>query len=346
MYESFFGLRERPFDLNPNPRFLLMTPSHREALANLQYGLTARKGLTVLIGEAGSGKTTLIHAVLKEWEQAGHRVAHLSNPTLTRGEFFEYLAEVFDMSEEARASKARFLSEFIQMVTARHARGELTGLVIDEAQSLSDELLEEVRLLVNAETSSEKLFQVLLVGQPELGVRLSHPALRQIKQRIALRCTLSTLDVRQVASYISGRIHIAGGVAGHVFTREAVMAVHAHSGGIPRVISVICDNALIAGFAAGVRPVTSTMVEDVCREFGIDRTPTPLEGAFEPVAVHAGGPRAVEHGPQRPAVEAHGPVADDRLVRDDRQETGREGQGGAGLFQHFVVAGKRRFSFF
>jgi general secretion pathway protein A len=337
MYESFFGLRERPFDLNPNPRFLLMTPSHREALANLQYGLTARKGLTVLVGEAGSGKTTLIHAVMNDWRQAGHRVAHLSNPTLTRAEFFEYLAEAFDMSAEARGSKARFLSEFLAMVTDRHARGEVTGLVIDEAQSLSDELLEEVRLLINAETSSEKLFQVLLVGQPELGERLSQPALRQIKQRIALRCTLATLDVRQVAAYISGRIQIAGGVAGQVFTREAVMAIHAHSHGIPRVISVICDNALVSGFASGVRPVPSSIVDEVCREFAIERA-SALEPAVDGLSLD---PRSVAAVGQTSPAEPR-PAAAGSEARPGSRPAASEG----GMFQHFGVAGKRRFSFF
>lgn len=337
MYEAFYGFRERPFDLTPNPRFLLLTPSHREALANLQYGLAARKGLTVLIGEAGSGKTTLIRTALAEWEKAGHRVAHLSNPTLTRAEFLEYLAGVFDLTAEAAVSKARFLTEFLAMVTARHERGELTGLVIDEAQSLSDELLEEVRLLINAETSSEKLFQVLLVGQPEFGERLSQPGLRQIKQRVAVRCTLTTLDVRQVAAYIAGRIEIAGGVAGQVFTREAVMAIHAHSNGIPRVISVICDNALLAGFAAGIRPIPTAIVEEVCREFDIGQTSAAGE-AFASVSPHSltSTPAGPDRAPRAMAAAAR---TDDRPQDENRPD-------GVGLIQHYIAAGKRRFSFF
>lgn len=329
MYEAFFGLRERPFDLTPDPRFLLMTPTHKEALANLQYGLTARKGLTVLIGEAGAGKTTLIRTALEQWGRFGHRVAHLSNPTLTRNEFFEYLAGVFEMSPEAGASKARFLAEFLALVTDRHSLGGITGLVIDEAQSLSDELLEEVRLLINAESSTEKLFQVLLVGQPELGDRLSQPSLRQIKQRIALRCTLATLDVRQVAAYVSGRIQTAGGVAGQVFTREAVVAIHAYSRGIPRVINVISDNAMLAGFAAGVRPVTTAMVEEVCAEFGIERA-APEQG-FESASPLQPGPPA-----DRSPVLATG-GADPAAGRKPA---------GTGLFQHYLASGKRRFSFF
>jgi type II secretory pathway predicted ATPase ExeA len=339
MYETFFGLRERPFELTPNPRFLLMTPTHREALANLQYGLSARKGLTVLIGEAGAGKTTLIRMALEEWGKAGHLVAHLSNPSLTRAEFFEYLSSAFDLG--TGSSKTRFLGEFTALVTRRHEEGLITGLVIDEAQSLSDELLEEVRLLVNIETATEKLFQVLLVGQPELGTRLNQPGLRQIKQRIALRCTLATLDVRQVAAYVAGRIQIAGGVAAQVFTREAVMAIHLHSGGIPRVISVISDNALLAGFAAGTRPVTSAMVDGVCREFDIQRaagsgdetleTASPSRVSAHPAPEHAGAAPRATRAVHRPG--------EHKAPAKDASEAG-------GLFQQYVAAGRRRFSFF
>jgi general secretion pathway protein A len=331
MYEAFFGLRERPFDLTPDPRFLLLTPSHKEALANLQYGLTARKGLTVLIGEAGAGKTTLIRTALEQWSRFGHRVAHLSNPTLTRSEFFEYLAAAFDMSPEAGQSKARFLSEFLTLVTERHSVGGITGLVIDEAQSLPDELLEEVRLLINAESSTEKLFQVLLVGQPELAERLSQPSLRQIKQRIALRCTLATLDVKQVATYVSGRIQTAGGVAGHVFTREAVMAIHEYSAGIPRVINVICDNAMLAGFAAGVRPVTLAMVEEVCREFNIHPTAPSQDVGFQAVS-----PRPAPAPDRTPVLATGG---------EEEAPSERSAVRG-GVIQGYIAAGKRRFSFF
>ena len=343
MYETFFGLRERPFDLTPNPRFLLMTPTHREALANLQYGLSARKGLTVLIGEAGAGKTTLIRLALEEWGKAGHLVAHLSNPSLTRGEFFEYLATAFDLAPGVGSSKARFLAEFTALVTRRHEDGLITGLVIDEAQSLSDELLEEVRLLVNIETPTEKLFQVLLVGQPELGTRLNQPDLRQIKQRIALRCTLATLDVRQVAAYVAGRIQIAGGVAAQVFTREAVMAIHQHSGGIPRVISVISDNALLAGFAAGTRPVTSTMVDGVCREFDIQRSATSGEDQFETVTA---GRVPQPHAASEPAVAGARPARGAGQRPPAGHKTEKDPAEVGGLFQQYVAAGKRRFSFF
>jgi len=344
MYESFFGLRERPFDLTPDPRFLLMTPTHREALANLQYGVSARKGLTLLIGEAGAGKTTLITTALDEWRTAGHLLAHMSNPRLTRNEFFEYVAGAFGLSAAAATSKVRFLTEFTALVTRRHELGQLTGLVIDEAQSLSDDLLEEVRLLVNVETPTEKLFQVVLAGQPELGARLNQPGLRQIKQRIALRCTLATLNVSEVAAYIAGRLQIAGASAAQVFTREAVMAIHQYSGGIPRVISVVSDNVLLAGFAAGIRPVTSGLVEEVCREFDIQHASASGDNPFETLpSQHAAAANRMS-APAKPTTEDATAASFAQRFSARTPDDGAEARGG--LFQHYVAARKRRFSFF
>jgi general secretion pathway protein A len=337
MYESFFGLRERPFDLSPNPRFLLLTATHREALANLHYGFTGRRGLTLLLGEAGSGKTTVVRAALEQWEKAGHLVAHLNNPTLTRDEFLEFLTGSLGLSAAAASSKTRLLSDLTALVTSRHAQGQITGLLIDEAQSLSTELLEEVRLLVNIETSSEKLFQVVLAGQPELASRLNEPGLRQIKQRVALRCRLAPLDVRNAAAYVAGRLQVAGGTASHVFTREAVLAIYEYSGGIPRVISVICDNSLLAGFAAGRRPVTKDIVEDVCRDFDLERRGA--EETPQPALVGAA-----------PADELftvqQGPVAQPARGADTARTAAPEEKRQAGLFEHYIAATKRRFSFF
>jgi hypothetical protein len=159
------------------------------------------------------------------------------------------------------------LSSLTALVMRRHEQGRITGLLIDEAQSLSDELLEEVRMLANIETAADKVFPVVLAGQPELADRLNTPGLRQLKQRIALRCVLSPLDTRETGAYIAGRIRLGGGVGGQLFTREAVMAIHEHSRGIPRVINVICDNALLSAFAANRRPATRDIVEEVCRDF-------------------------------------------------------------------------------
>ena len=344
MYESFFGLRERPFDLAPNPRFLLLTATHREALANLEYGLTGRKGLTLMLGEAGSGKTTVIRAALARWQTAGHVVAHLNNPTLTRDEFIEFLTDSFDLPAAAAASKTRFLTALTALVTERHARDLITALLIDEAQSLSAELLEEVRLLVNIETATDKLFQVILVGQTELATRLNQPGLRQIKQRVALRCSLATLSVSEVAAYIAGRIHVAGGVAAKVFTREAVRTIHTYSGGVPRVISVICDNAMLAGFAANRRPVTSETVEEVCRDFDLQPVGGGAAVGTTPELVAA--PAAGKQAPPAPLVTA--PDSPSAAASDDEsdQEPAAKVAGSRQLFEHYSARPARRSSFF
>jgi len=268
MYETFFGFRERPFDLTPNPRFLVLTDSHREVLSNLEYGIASRKGVTLVVGEAGSGKTTLIRTVMERQPRRVHAV-HVSNPTLSREEFNETLAVKFGLSERARSSKAALLSELEALLADRSARGETTLLIVDEAQSLSLELLEEIRLLANTETSEEKLLQVILAGQPELAERLNHQDLRQLKQRVALRCELFPLSDRETAGYVAGRISIAGGVAARVFTREAVSLIHRASRGVPRTVSVLADNALLGGFAREQKPVDSAIVREVCRDFDL-----------------------------------------------------------------------------
>lgn len=271
MYEAFYGLRERPFDLTPNPRFLVMTESHREVLLNLEYGIASRKGMTLLVGEAGSGKTTVIRAAMDRQPVRVHCV-HLHNPTLSRPEFNELLATRFGLSDRARASKAQMLIELEQLLVERRSADEKTVLVLDEAQSLPLDLLEEIRLLANIETNDEKLMSVIIAGQPELAARLNDRALRQFKQRVALRCELRPLTMQETASYIVGRIRAAGGVAAGVFTRQAVAMMHERAQGIPRTISVIADNALLGGYAAGVRPVSAELVAEICRDFDLAAT--------------------------------------------------------------------------
>jgi general secretion pathway protein A len=269
MYERFYGLRELPFELTPNPRFLFLSPRHSEALSNLQYGLLSAKAVTVLIGEAGTGKTTLLRGVL-ESEHCRHvRCVYLNNPALTRGEFVETLADRFHLSARAAESKAALLTELEKILTERRAAGEVTALVVDEAQSLSLELLEEVRLLANIETSTMKLLPVVLAGQPELADRLNDPALRQLKQRVALRCEIAPLDLQETAAYIALRIRTAGGEASRLFTREAVALVFEHSRGIPRTINVMCDNALVSGMALGRQPVDRAVILEVARDFDL-----------------------------------------------------------------------------
>jgi general secretion pathway protein A len=269
MYLQFYGLRELPFELTPNPRFLFMTPRHREALSNLQFGLSAGKPLTLLIGEAGTGKTTLLKAALESDTCSHVRTIHINNPALTRGEFVDILAGGFNLSDEAARSKAVLLRELEAVLRETRARGEIVALVVDEAQALSDELLEEIRLLANIETAEEKLLPLVLAGQPELAGRLNEVHLRQLKQRVSLRCEIDTLDLSEAAAYIASRIRAAGGEPHRLFSRQAIVLIHERSRGVPRTISVICDNALLSGFALGTHPVTRDIVAEVCRDFDL-----------------------------------------------------------------------------
>jgi general secretion pathway protein A len=305
MYEAFYGFRERPFDLTPDPRYLVLTAAHREALSNLEYGIAARKGITLLIGEAGSGKTTIIRVALERQSARVHYV-HLHNPALTRSEFVEMLAARFNLSDRARVSKTALLLELEALLSRRYASQETTVLVVDEAQSLPLELLEEIRLLANIDTNHEKLLNVIIAGQPELASRLNEDALRQLKQRVALRCELRPLTPQETAVYLTGRISAAGGVAAQVFTREAVALIHGRSRGIPRIISVIADNALVTAFAVAQKPVTSQIVLDVCRDFDIGPPDPADDGNFpqrETVAQAvstSGTNRGDEDDPARP----------------------------------------------
>jgi general secretion pathway protein A len=302
MYEQYYGLRERPFDLSPNPRFLFLSKGHREALLHLQYGLTGRSGVTVLLGEAGTGKTTLVRAALHETAGPRATIVHLSNPTLTRTEFYEYLASGFGFGAEAAASKTTFLRELERGLIERTAAGGVLALIVDEAQSLPHELLEEIRLLTNTEGNG-RATAVALVGQPELADRLNEPRLRQLKQRVALRCELPPLDLRDTAAYITLRVRVAGGNADQLFTRDAVIAIHEYSRGIPRIMSVICDNALVSGYAADIKPVGRELILEVCRDFALDQTPSSLPRAV-------GGPADTRPRPE---------TGDDRAQKAEAQ---------------------------
>jgi general secretion pathway protein A len=309
MYEAFYGLTERPFDLTPNPKYLVMTESHREVLLNLEYGIASRKGITLLIGEAGSGKTTMIRAAIERLPGLVH-IVNLHNPTLSRSEFNAMLATHFGLSKEAADSKAVMLNELDELLRARNAAGERTVLIVDEAQSLPLDLLEEIRLLANIETNEEKLLSVIIAGQPELATRLNDRALRQFKQRVALRCELRPLTSQETAAYVVGRIRAANGVASEVFTRQAVQLMYERSGGIPRTISVIADNALLGGYASGLKPVGVDMVAEICRDF--DFGGQPQTGRVLPGAQPAPRP-GVPPGPKAAADKPAGGNADKGL---------------------------------
>lgn len=275
MYQQFFGFDARPFDLTPDPRFLVMTELHREALSNLDYAIASRKGVTLLLGEAGTGKTTIIRAAMARQLERSHCV-HLHNPALSRDEFVQMLAAQFSLSRSARTSKADLLLEFEQLLQRRRDANETTVLIVDEAQALSAEMLEEIRLLTNIERDAEKLLLLIIAGQPEFATRLNDPSLRQLKQRIALRCELRPLTLVESSKYVASRIAAVGGSPAKVFTREAVVALHEYSRGIPRTINVLADNALLGAFASGETIVSRRRVLEACSDFDISRPAQPV----------------------------------------------------------------------
>jgi general secretion pathway protein A len=233
---------------------------------------------------------------------------YLDNPTLTRGEFFQVLASRAGLRPDAERSKAVLLAELEKVVRDRQAREEVTALVVDEAQALPDELLEEIRLLANLETPTRKLLPVVLAGQSELAERLNEPHLRQFKQRIALRCELKRLDLAQTAAYIASRIRTAGGDPAQLFTREAVTLIYEHSHGVPRTISVMCDNALISGLALDRTRIDGDIVREVCRDFDLHRAPArdPQPGGTQSASAsdEERPERATGRDPQVPVAEA------------------------------------------
>ena len=266
MYEKFFGFKESPFRINPDPRYAFLTLSAREALAGMTYGIQTRKGIILLAGEAGTGKTTLLNMLMKWLHHQRAATAFVFNTQLNVNDLFEYVMADFGIHSESR-SKADMLMKLNRWLLDRHHAGELAVLVVDEAQNLTPQLLEEIRLLTNLETSTEKLLQIVLSGQPELEMKLRHPQLRQLRQRITLCCRTGRLSLEETCGYIAQRLRIAGADGRTIFTSEAIARLHKYACGIPRVINVLCDHALINGFVDDRKFVTPQMVDEVAREF-------------------------------------------------------------------------------
>ncbi len=311
MYEKYYGLAERPFDLTPNWRYLYLTPTHREALTAIQYGISARRGIVVVLGEAGTGKTTIVRSAIRALKRSDVRHVYLTNPMLTRAEFLKFLSQAFKLDPSTADCKVDLIRELTNQLKRQHSAGKATVLIVDEAQSMPHELLEEIRLLANIETPSAKLLQVVLLGQPELADRLNDPSLRQLKQRIAIRCALKPLDLKSTAAMIAGRIRVAGGKPAELFTSRAIELVYLHSAGVPRTINVICDNALLSGYASDVRPIGGDIIEEVCREFDLPRRPnlTALESAHPPVVEPEPAGNALVSAAAEPATVATTPGA-------------------------------------
>ena len=273
MYTEFFNLKEKPFNLNPSPRFLYLGESHREALNLLNYGVMERKGFILLTGEIGTGKTTMVHALLNTIDETVQYI-HLSNPLLSPQEFMDYLAFSVFRKKLHFKSKTDFLLEFEEFLRQclRDQRNAI--LIIDEAQKLSFELLEEIRLLSNMETGDEKLLNIFLVGQPELNDKLKTPECLPLLQRISIRYHIPPLDLEETREYVATRLRIAGAKKGDdIFPKAAVRTLYDCSGGYPRMINILADNSMLLGYSKGVRTISPDMVKECYDELN-------LEGSF------------------------------------------------------------------
>lgn len=261
MYKEFFGLEETPFTLTPDPRFIVFTPSYNEVLASLYYGLENAKGLIVLTGEVGTGKTTALRWILRRLDSSV-LAAYIFNPRLSIDEFYHHVSQMLGIKDWT--NKAELLTEMGRILEARHLRGLRTVLIIDEAHELSDYVLEEIRLLMNFESDNAKHLQIVLTGQPELREKLNQPNLRQLKQRVALRCKMHALpNIDEIERYITERLLIAGSEQPNIFTPGAIDFIFQCSEGIPRQINNLCDNSLLTAYAAGDTIIGRAVVEEV-----------------------------------------------------------------------------------
>jgi general secretion pathway protein A len=268
MYKHFYKLQCNPFEITPDPFFLFPTRRHNEALAALYYGVRMHKGFVVMTGEVGTGKTLLVRCLLTLLSRCSVSFAYVFNTRLSPLEFIRYVAADLGLVVSDKA-KDQLLFDLNGYLLERHRRKLSTLLVVDEAHHVSTEVLEEVRLLTNLETTQQKLLQILLVGQPELDQNLDSIDLRQLKQRIALRCHLEPLDPEETKAYIRGRLQLAGAnsQAVIIFPDVTAATVYHHSRGIPRLINTICENALLMAYARQVPAVTPEMIEEVAADF-------------------------------------------------------------------------------
>jgi general secretion pathway protein A len=265
MYCDYYGFREKPFNITPNPRFIFLSKNHRDAFAHLLYGLDTRAGFIELTGEVGTGKTTLLRTFLNRLDNGNNRTALIFNPCLSALELLRSINREFGLPFE-NLSKGDLLETLNVFLLEQRLAGRNVVLVIDEAQNLEPEVLEQVRLISNLETETDKLLQIVLSGQPELLELLGRPELRQINQRITVRYHLRPMDLEDTGKYINHRLELAGRWRAAVFTRSALKKVFRYSRGIPRLINIACDRALLVGFAEDQREITGKMAANAIAE--------------------------------------------------------------------------------
>jgi general secretion pathway protein A len=268
MYKEFYGLRANPFNVNPDPRYLFLTRHTEEALACLTYGIQSRKGFVLLTGEVGTGKTTLINKLLEWLRLQQVATAFVFNSRLNTTQFLDYMMADFGIPCDSK-SKSQVLLRLYNWLLDRYRAGETAVLIVDEAQNLTDEVLEEIRMLTNLETFTEKLLQIVLVGQPELEQKLKQPQLRQLRQRLTLRAKTHPLTPDETKAYIQQRLRIAGSNGQQIFDPESLTAIHRYASGIPRVINLLCEHCLVSAFVDQQKVIGPAVVETVARDFDL-----------------------------------------------------------------------------
>ncbi len=261
MYEHYFKFRVKPFELVPNPDFLYLSKSHKKAITYLTYGLKEHTGFMLLTGEVGAGKTTLIRYFMRSIDNSTP-LSKIFNTKVSAEQLIAMINEDFGLDSGSR-DKVKLVKDLYDFLIEEYSKGHQALLIIDEAQNLTPELLEEVRMLSNLETDDTKLLQIVLVGQPELGKTLSAPHLRQLRQRISIACHLYNLDRQEMVDYITHRLTVAGNADALKFTEEAFDAIYAYSGGIPRLINIVCNLLLLTAFTEGLKEANKEMVNEI-----------------------------------------------------------------------------------
>ena len=287
MYKEFYGLRANPFNVNPDPRYLFLTRHTEEALACLTYGIQSRKGFVLLTGEVGTGKTTLVNKLLEWLRLQQVATAFIFNSRLNVPQFLDYMMADFGIPCDSKL-KSQILLRLYNWLLDRYRAGETAVLIVDEAQNLSDEVLEEIRMLTNLETFTEKLLQIVLVGQPELEQKLKQPQLRQLRQRLTLRAKTYALTLDETKAYVQQRLRIAGSNGQQIFEPEAVMAIHRYASGIPRVINLLCEHCLVSSFVDQQKMIGPAVVDGVARDFDLGDNTT--SGALATAPAPNGSP--------------------------------------------------------